>query len=762
MAELADRCAAVVQRYGGTVDKFTGDGIMAVFGAPVALEDHAVRSCLAALGLQDEASRLAVGVRETDGLELSLRVGLNSGQVIAGEIGSGTFGYTAIGEQVGMAQRMESVAPPGGVMLSELDRAPRRRRGDARRPETSGHQGCRCCCPRAAATRRHCIAGTFGPRRSTLVGRGWELAALTALLDRAMNGHGCVASVVGPPGIGKSRIVAETVSLGASRGAQVFSTFCESHTAEVPLHASSRLLRAALGVDQLDDAAARALVGNEVPHAEPADLLLLYDALGIAETAAELPDIAPDARRRRLTALVNTIALSRSTPSIFVIEDAHWVDPPSEALLADFLSIVPQTRSLVLVTYRTEYQGALSRTPGAQSIALAPLEESQTVALVGHLIGSHPSVAALSEQIVQRAAGNPFFAEQIVRDLADRGVLAGERGGYECPGEVVDVEVPVTIQAAIAARIDRLNDDAKRTLNAAAVVGLRFGEQLLRELRDKVVIDELVRNELIDQVRFTPVAEYAFRQPLIRSVAYRSQLKSDRAELHRRLAGAIEETAGESADENAALIGEHLQAAGDLSEAFVWFMRAADWLRFRDIKAARLSWKRARDAADELPPNDPARAAMRTAPRALLCLSAFRTAGGMADTGFDELRELAAVADDKVSLATGMAGQVSAMVTHRRYREASELASEMTSVLESIGDSTLTLSLLWAALPARRWPEKCAKSCRSDSGSSTWLTAIRSRGTSSSSRLWQSRKSSGRSPVRMSERWDGSASSIPA
>jgi len=329
MAELVSITTAVVKRYGGTLDKFTGDGIMAVFGAPVALEDHATRACLAALAIHEDVDRLAADVELRDKVSLRLRIGLNSGEVIVGELGPSALGYTAIGEQVGMAQRMESVAPPGGVMLSEstvrlvedgatLD--------DTELVHIKGAEA-----PVAARRLRGVVASRdrVGPRLSTLVGRGWELAALTAMVDRAMNGHGCVASVVGPPGIGKSRIVAETVSIAASRGAQVFSTFCESHTSEVPLHSSSRLLRAALGVEELDPAAARALVSAGVPDADPADLLLLCDALGIADTATELPDIDPDARRRRLTALVNTIALSRSTPSIFVIEDAHWVGRPS-------------------------------------------------------------------------------------------------------------------------------------------------------------------------------------------------------------------------------------------------------------------------------------------------------------------------------------------------------------------------------------------------------------------------------------------------
>ena len=200
MADLADRCAAVVQRYGGTVDKFTGDGIMAVFGAPVALEDHAFRACLAALGVQEEAKRLAVDVRERDGVDLQLRVGLNSGEVIAGEIGSGAFGYTAVGEQVGMAQRMESVAPPGGVMLSAstarlVEGAATL--GDAELVQIKGAD--------EPVPARRLLgmaerASAVGRAESNLVGRRWEMSAIESLLDRAVDGHGAVVTVVGITG----------------------------------------------------------------------------------------------------------------------------------------------------------------------------------------------------------------------------------------------------------------------------------------------------------------------------------------------------------------------------------------------------------------------------------------------------------------------------------------------------------------------------------------------------------------------------------
>ena len=266
MAEVANRCAAVVQRYGGTVDKFTGDGIMAVFGAPAALEDHAVRACLAALGVQEEVHRLAADVEPRDGIELRLRVGLNSGQVIAGEMGSGPFGYTAIGDQVGMAQRMESVSPPGGVMLSESTARLVDGAAVLGEPELVRIRGA---VEPVAARRLMGIGEKQGAVRrteSSLVGRQWEMAAAEALLNRAVDGHGGVLGVVGSPGIGKSRLVREVTAKAISGGAEVFTAFCESHTSQISFHAVARLLRAATGVDGLDGEAARDRVRAQVPR----------------------------------------------------------------------------------------------------------------------------------------------------------------------------------------------------------------------------------------------------------------------------------------------------------------------------------------------------------------------------------------------------------------------------------------------------------------------------------------------------------------
>jgi class 3 adenylate cyclase len=697
MADLVDRASAVVQRFGGTVDKFTGDGIMAVFGAPVALEDHAIRACRAALGIQEQTVGLAGEIKERDSIDLQLRIGLNSGEVIAGKIGSGALGYTAIGEQVGMAQRMESVAAPGAVMLSVSTARLVERAAALGEPEMVRIKGAN-----ALVTAQR-LLGIGEQHRgvdraeSNLVGRRWEMSAVKDLLDRAIEGHGAVVTVLGSPGIGKSRLVREAAALAATQGVEAFTAFCESHATDIPFHVVARLLRAAFGVRGLDAPAARDRVRSRVPDADSEDLLLFDDLLSIADPEVKLPKIDPDARRRRLTALVNAASLARDVPAVYVIEDAHWIDEVSESMLAAFLTVIPQTPSLVLVTYRPEYEGALTRIHGARTIALAPLSDAETAALVSGLLGPDPSVGGMVTMITDKAAGNPFFALEIVRDLAERGVLRGTRSAYESTADAGEVSVPATLQATIAARIDRLDPAAKRTLSAAAVIGSKFSCDVLETLGIDPVLESLVGGEFIDQITSIGDPAYVFHHPLIRTVAYESQLKSDRAELHRRVAAAIESRDPAAADENAALIAEHLEAAGDGHAAYGWHMRAATWATNRDIGAAHLSWERARKIADALPAEDPQRAALRIAPRTMLCATAYRVHEHVGDR-FEDLRELCTISGDKASLAIGVVALLGERVQQGKVREASRLASEAMAFVESLGDPTLTVGLSFSSI----------------------------------------------------------------
>ena len=698
MTELVERSATVVVRYGGTVE-YTGDGVMALFGAPVALEDHAFRACLAALAIQEEANRVAAEVQRRDGVALRLRVGLNSGRVIAGELGSGSLGYAATGQAVGFAQRMESAAPPGAVMLSESTSRLVEHTVMLAEPEWVHIKGAD-----EPVRARRLVAigpreGLVGRAEAALVGRRWEMAALDALLDRTIGGRGGVVNVVGPPGIGKSRSARETAALAAGRGVEVFWTFCESHASDIPFRAVARLLQASTGVAGLADPDARVRVRERIPDADPQDLLLLDDLLGIADPDVPLPQIDRDARRRRLTALINTTSLARTDPALFVIEDAHWIDAVSESMLADFLTVIPHTPSMVLITSRPEYEGALTRVHGAQTIALGPLGDSEIAALLNELLGSDPSVGELAAIIADRAAGNPFFAEEMVRELAQRGVLTGQRGGYLCRADVAELSVPATVQAAIEARIDRLNTPARRTLDAASVIGARFDAELLAALGIDPVFDELLGAELIDQVRFTPQRRVRLPPPAdprggLRIAAEIQSRPVAPAPGHRdpRVVSPA------AVDDNAALIAEHLQAAGDLHAAYGWHMRAATWATNRDLVAARLSWERARRIADALPADDPDQLSMRIAPRTMLCATDWQGRTVEESWGrFDELRELCSAAGDKVSLAIGMSGLATELLYAGRPGEGSRLASEQMALLESIGDPNLTIGLAFVA-----------------------------------------------------------------
>ena len=710
VTELVDRAVAAVQRYGGTVDKFTGDGIMALFGAPLALEHHAYRACLAALEIQQVSRQVAVEVARRDGLDLRVRVGLNSGQVIAGEVGATHLGYTAVGEQVGMAQRMESVAPPGGVMLSESTARLVEDRvvlGEREMVHIKGVD--------VGVPGRRLLGVDSEHRRkalheSRLVGRKSEKDAVAALLEQAVRGEGTVITVTGRPGVGKTRLVRESAASATSRGFEVFVTYCESHTRDVPLHVISRLLRAIFGIVGLTPEEARARVRSQIPDAAAEDLLLLDDLLGIC--GGPCPDVDPDARRRRLVELIKTVSRARPAPAVYIVEDTQWIDGVSEKLLAHFAAAVPRMRATLLVVYRPRYSGTLSRIPGAHLITLRPLSGSHIAELIKGLLGEHPSVLGLSTVIADRAAGVPFAAEEIVRDLAERGELEGDPGAYVCVREVRDIHVPASLQAIIGARIDRLTATAKRTLSAAAVIGAQFDTELLESLLDSIDVAPLIEAQLVEPVGCAPHATYAFCHPLIQQVAYESQLKAGRSELHRRVAAVMQRTHGGFTGQEAAIVATQYAAAGDLRDAYDWHMQAATWYGARDIPAARKSWQQAVRAADRLPDDDPDRLTMRIAPRALLCGTTFQVGGTPADTGFDELRELTAEAGDKKSLAIGMAGHLTTLTFNAHHSEAASMASEFAALVESIDEPEMTAGLFYAAAQAKWEVGEAAESLR--------------------------------------------------
>ena len=685
ISAVFNRSAAVVQKYQGTVDKFTGDGLMAMFGAPVALENHALRASLAALEIQSVARALADEVRLRDNVELLLRIGLNSGEVIAGQVGGGPGSYTIIGHPVGMAQRMEAAAGAGGVLCSE---------STARLIEDSAVLGqSQWVTPKGESepVRARTLVSVaaeqamLGRDEGPLIGRDRELAELAG----AFTGGLTVVGVVGEPGVGKSRLIREFNSIATHYATEVVITRCESHTAEAPLHALSRLLRAMFGVRGLDRAATRARISDrlrEVSAIQPGDAEVVFDLLAIGDPDEAVPQLSALTRRHRLVEVMAKFAQAQPSRQVFVVEDLHWMDAASDDVLASFAESMDADHSILIGTFRPEYRGRL-REMAQSTVRLQPLDGAATETLAAGLLGRRSADDGVAARIAQHAAGNPFFVEETVRDLAGRGLLDGSRGDYRVVADLDSISVPPTVQSVLAARIDRLATVEKSVLNVAAVIGSSFDLNVLESVRPGAVsegIRGLVAAELIDQTQLIPFPRYQFRHPLVRAVAYESQLSATRSESHRQAARAIETRNPEAVDNNSALIARHLEAAGESADAYPWYMRSAEWLMQRDINAARECWERARLIADALPADDLGITEKRIAPRAQLALTEW-IVGGSADSErfVDELRLLTAQSGDMSALALAMSGWVTSLILHDgRVRDAAAIASELGSLYD--------------------------------------------------------------------------------
>ncbi len=399
-----------------------------------------------------------------------------------------------------MAQRMESAAPAGGVMLSSSTARLVEDLAVLSDAELVNIKGADNPVPARRLLGAVARGERMGRSQSTLVGRDWQAECPDGHVDQAIKGHGCVAGVVGPAGIGKSRILSELAAIATSRGVEVFSAYCESHTSDVPFYSSNGLLRAAVGMEGLDASEACEYVKEQNRGADPVDLLLLYDVLGIGDPTTELPDLAPEARRRRLAALVNAAVLARTTPAIYVIEDAHWIDETSESVMADFLPVIPHTRSLMLFTYRPEYHGTLSQARGGQTIALAPLDDLQTAALVAEqleLIRRLPDSPTGSSNAPQ---ATPFSSRRSCVTWS----TAGSSSVAAAPTWCRKMSPTSACRPRCRSRSQHVSTGshsaAKHTLNAAAVIGSRFSIEVLTALSIEPVLDELIAAELIDQV----------------------------------------------------------------------------------------------------------------------------------------------------------------------------------------------------------------------------------------------------------------------
>ncbi|HEX6455384.1 MAG TPA: adenylate/guanylate cyclase domain-containing protein [Solirubrobacterales bacterium] len=609
--------AESVRRFEGTVDKFTGDGIMAIFGAPVAHEDHAQRACYAALQMLEDVASYAAELRRAKGLNFSTRIGINSGEVVAGAIGGGEGSYTAIGHTVGLAQRMEALAEPGKAYLTE--HAARLARGyldlkdlgefeikGASRPvevfELAGV---------GRARSRLDLARERGFSR--FVGRELEMAALEDALGRAREGEAAAVGVVAEPGIGKSRLYLEFIERCRSEGIEVFEAQGQAHGKSIPYMPILQMLRAFFGIgDSEPEQLAREKIAGRALLLDAGfadDLPLLFDFLGVPDPERPVPQMSPEARQRALADVLCRLvgSPSRKKTLMLVFEDLHWIDDGSQTMLSGLIEGFGGTRTLVLANYRPEYTPPWGDSPAWQAIELGPLHQEDTRELLRDLAGRDPSLDGLEEPIHQRTGGNPFFIEEIVRELAESGYLQGERGSYRLAKPIEGAGVPVSVQAVLAARIDRLDAGAKQLLQVASVLGKEVSAEALGMAAGlgtdemEASLRELIEGGFLYEAELYPQRLLAFRHPLTREVAYGTQLAEQRARTHAAAARAlIELNPGDRWDELAALIADHLRQGGEPLEAARWSARAAHWAgHSRPHDALRL-WHDVMELTDEL------------------------------------------------------------------------------------------------------------------------------------------------------------------
>jgi class 3 adenylate cyclase len=658
-----------VHRFEGTVNQYTGDGIMALFGAPIAHEDHAQRACYAALHLSDALRRYTNELRLSRGLSFSVRIGLNSGEVVVGKIGDDLrMDYTAQGAVVGLAARMQEIAEPGKAYATE--HTARLAAGYFRFSELGpmAVRGVR------EAVRVHEIEGVGALRTrfdasrarglARFVGRADEMGVLDAAFTRAQEGHGQVVGVVAEAGVGKSRLSFEFAERCRARGTAAYEAQALPHGRMIPFLPVLQLLRSFFGVsDREPSADARRKVAGTVLLVDTTlDPVLpsLFDFLGIPDPDRPAPSMDPEARQRQLVGLVQRLLRARSAreSAVLLIEDLHWLDPASEGFLGAIVEAVSGTHVLLVANFRPEFEAAWMRRSWYQRLPLSLLGKEAAEELLAELLGSDPSLVSLVAAIRERTRGNPFFVEEIVQSLAESGTLVGARGAYRLARSGEVQVLPETVQAVLGARIDRLPEREKQVLYAAAVVGREFSQTLacraadLPESEVVAALRTLTASELVFEQALYPEPEYVFKHPLTQEVAYRTQLATRRAEAHRRVADAILERTGDAVDAQAALLAHHFDAAGAEQEAMYWSERAARNVTRSDQSAALRFWRRVRELAGQRSEEPAARRAqLRACNQILDILWRLGDREGEADMIFKEGCALAELEGDRRRLS---------------------------------------------------------------------------------------------------------------
>jgi class 3 adenylate cyclase/tetratricopeptide (TPR) repeat protein len=590
---VLERMMDAVHRYEGTVNQVLGDGIMALFGAPLAHENHAVRACYAALRMQEDVGRYGDEMQRAYGVPIQIRVGLNSGEVVVGSIGSDLrMEYSAVGQTTHLAARMEQMAKPASVLLTAdtlrlaegyvqaKALGPVPVRGLAAPVEVFELVGT------TTARTRIQIAAVRGLTR--LVGRQAELGLLRQALDHARSGRGQVVALVGEAGVGKSRVAWEITRSHRTRDWLVLEGSAASHDKATTWLPVIDLLRVYFRVEDGDGVRTvrEKLIGR---------LLALDDALrptlGAFEALLDVPveDAEwsrpdPETRQQRTVEAVKGLLLRESQvqPLLLVLEDLHWIDGATQALLDSLVESLPAARVVLLVNYRPEYHHTWGGKTYYSQLRLDPLAPETAEGMLDTLMGEDAALVPLKRLLIDRTQGNPFFLEETVRGLVENGALVGPPGDYRLATALPAIQIPATVQAVLAARIDRLLAEDKRLLQVASVVGKDVPVPLLRAIADLPEQDlrrglgRLQAAEFLYETRLLPDPEYTFRHALTLEVAYGGLLHERRRELHARIVDTLERLYPDRLPELAARLAHHAFRGEVWAKALTYLKRQTE------------------------------------------------------------------------------------------------------------------------------------------------------------------------------------------
>jgi class 3 adenylate cyclase/tetratricopeptide (TPR) repeat protein len=602
-----------VHRYEGTVNQVLGDGIMALFGAPLAHEDHALRACYAALAMQEEMRRYRRKLGQSEESGLQIGIGLNSGEVVVRSISNDlNVDYSALGHTTHMAARMQELAAggitlitastlrqvEGFVQVKSVGAVPVK--GVSRPVETFEVV--------AATAARTRVQAAAVRGLTPLVGRRTELEVFGKLMEEAGSGKGQILAMVGEPGLGKSRLVHEFTRHQLRPGWLVLEGASVSYGKATPYFPLIEMLRRYFQITDGDESETiREKVVKHVleldntlkdtippmlsllgalPDEMPSQASGAYDRLWEGQESVEMVKrfsaMDPQQRRHRTLESVKRVLIreGQRQPLLVVFEDLHWIDSETQAFLDSFIESLPKMRILLLVDYRPEYSHSWGDKTYYTQLRVDPLQSTSAEELLQHLLGTNKDLVPLKELLIHRTEGNPFFAEESVRSLVEVGVLVGEKGAYR-PGLIIDeIRIPSTVQNVVADRVDRLPIEEKHLLQTAAVIGIVIPLPLLRAVADLTEGDlrrylaNLQRAEFLYETNLFPELEYTFKHALTNEVVYGALLHERRTALHARVCRAFEEVTGDRLYDHIEQLAHHA-FCGELWDKAVSFQRQA-------------------------------------------------------------------------------------------------------------------------------------------------------------------------------------------